>query len=343
MMKSADTPSTIQSAEMSAAAGKPLRIVHLSDPHLPIHIAPTLPQLCSKRILGWLNWQRRRHHHQPQVLQAICDDIAEQSPDHILVSGDLVNIALPTEFEHALTWLQSLGPGSRVHFAPGNHDTYVKLPFSEGIGRFTPFMMGMRNGEYRAPTDFDDVPYHLDFGHTAVIALNSSPSTGPGLATGKIGEKQLAYLDKLLADPSLANRCVIVMLHHPAIAGMVSAHKKLLDGQALCDITERHEVDLVIHGHTHVPGYEAINGKVPHIGVASASYGGKGEAADQDGYLPAAQYHLYTVSPGEAGCSVQLEVRGLDLASGRVSTLKHIGIHSPQNGGFRGEFSDLAP
>ena len=53
MMKSAETPSTIQSAEMSAPAGKPLRIVHLSDPHLPIHIAPvsythlTLPTIYS--------------------------------------------------------------------------------------------------------------------------------------------------------------------------------------------------------------------------------------------------------------------------------------------------------
>ena len=74
-------------------------LAHLSDPHLARRRG--LRELAGKRALGYINWQRSRAHPPPRdVLDAITRDL-RQRPDHIAVTGDLVNIALPAEFAAA--------------------------------------------------------------------------------------------------------------------------------------------------------------------------------------------------------------------------------------------------
>ena len=63
--------------------------------------------------------------HRSDVLEAIMRDLRSERPDHVAVTGDLVNIALPAEFEHARRWLEALGPPADVSLVPGNHDAYV--------------------------------------------------------------------------------------------------------------------------------------------------------------------------------------------------------------------------
>ena len=46
-------------------------------------------------------------------------------PDHIAVTGDLVNLALDDEVEAARGWLETVGPPDLVSVVPGNHDAYV--------------------------------------------------------------------------------------------------------------------------------------------------------------------------------------------------------------------------
>src|SRR5258708_2385595 len=101
-------------------------LAHLSDPHLGPLPQPRLSELASKRLLGYLNWRRNRHLvHRAEVLDAITRDLRAARPDHIAVTGDLVNIALPFEFERARGWLGSLGSPADVSVVPGNHDAYV--------------------------------------------------------------------------------------------------------------------------------------------------------------------------------------------------------------------------
>ena len=102
-------------------------LAHLSDPHLPPMPAARLRDLAGKRALGYLNWTRNRHkYHRRDVLDAMVSDMQAQAPDHIAVTGDLVNIALEAEFEPSRTWLESVGPPDRVSVVPGNHDAYVR-------------------------------------------------------------------------------------------------------------------------------------------------------------------------------------------------------------------------
>src|SRR5882757_9701820 len=102
-------------------------LAHLSDPHLPPLPAPTFRELAGKRALGYLNWTRNRHKvHRREVLDTLVADLQAQRPDHIAITGDLVNISLAAEFGPARAWLQGVGPPDRVTVVPGNHDAYMR-------------------------------------------------------------------------------------------------------------------------------------------------------------------------------------------------------------------------
>ena len=95
-------------------------LAHLSDPHLSPLPTPRLRELTGKRLLGYLNWRRsRRDEHRPEALDAIVHDLIARTPDHIAVTGDLVNISLPGEFASARQWLENLGPPRDVTVVPG--------------------------------------------------------------------------------------------------------------------------------------------------------------------------------------------------------------------------------
>src|SRR5579884_4156968 len=102
-------------------------LAHFSDPHLPPLPRPRLSELAGKRALGYLNWTRNRHkYHRREALDALIGDLKAQAPDHVAVTGDLTNLALPAEFAPAARWLQSLGSPAEVTAIPGNHDAYVR-------------------------------------------------------------------------------------------------------------------------------------------------------------------------------------------------------------------------
>ena len=82
-------------------------LAHLSDPHLPPLPAARLRDLAGKRAFGYLNWTRNRHKfHRRDVLDALVADMQAQVPDHIAITGDLVNVALEAEFEPSRAWLE---------------------------------------------------------------------------------------------------------------------------------------------------------------------------------------------------------------------------------------------
>ncbi len=118
-------------------------LAHLSDPHLPPLPAARLRDLAGKRALGYLNWTRNRHkYHRREVLDALVADMHAQRPDHIAVTGDLVNLALEAEFTPAQAWLESVGTPQRVTVVPGNHDAYVRATRHHFTGAFEQYLRG---------------------------------------------------------------------------------------------------------------------------------------------------------------------------------------------------------
>ena len=90
------------------------RLAHLSDPHLGPLPPVSWIDLASKRIFGFINWQRRRTRgYASEMIAALKADLAARGFDHLAVTGDLVNLGMPEEFRAARAWLAELGRAGR--------------------------------------------------------------------------------------------------------------------------------------------------------------------------------------------------------------------------------------
>src|SRR5262249_58899101 len=154
-------------------------LAHLSDPHLAPLPRPRLVDLAGKRVLGWLNWRRTRAAiHRAEVADALVRDLKSQAPDHVAVTGDLVNVALAAEFAPARTWLDRLGSPHHVTLVPGNHDAYVRAALPWAAAHWGDFMRGDDGGAA--------FPFLRRRGPLALIGLSTAVPTAPFMATGRL-------------------------------------------------------------------------------------------------------------------------------------------------------------
>jgi 3',5'-cyclic AMP phosphodiesterase CpdA len=280
-------------------------LAHLSDPYLPPLPAPRFSELAGKRALGYLNWTRNRHkYHRREVLDALVSDLAAQSPDHIAVTGDLVNLALETEFPLARKWLESVGPPERVTAIPGNHDVYVRATRD----RFAQSWAGyLRDEQAGGHVTFPSLRRR---GPLALIGLSSAVPTPPLMATGTLGHTQLAALERVLKTLAAEQTFRVLLVHHPLRSD--SRIKRLTDSAELIALIRLHGVELVLHGHDHIHStiwLEGPNGAIPVVGVPSAS-------ALAHGRYPAAAYNLYSIEHDNAVWRCEQIVRGIDAKLG---------------------------
>ena len=91
-------------------------LAHLSDPHLGAAAAAAARRArsASARPASSTGGASATAIHRPEVLARIVADLKAQTPDHIAVTGDLVNLALPDEYAPARAWLDALGPPADV-------------------------------------------------------------------------------------------------------------------------------------------------------------------------------------------------------------------------------------
>jgi 3',5'-cyclic AMP phosphodiesterase CpdA len=278
-------------------------LAHFSDLHLGPLPLPRLMDLAGKRMLGFVNWHLRRHaYHRAEIYQALVEDMGNARPGHVAVTGDLVNIALAEEFGPARAWLELLGPPDRVSFVPGNHDIYVRATADYAAQSWGACMSGDDAQEEGAVCDF---PFMRRRGSVTLIGLSSALPTAPFLASGTLGEAQIARLAALL--PALADTFRVVLIHHPPL-GSRPRHKRLTDAKDLLDVLAAHGAELVLHGHDHrhsLNWVERRHGRIPVVGVPSGSAPRAGHEDD-----PAA-YNLYRIE-GEAGSwRCEMITRGL--------------------------------
>jgi 3',5'-cyclic AMP phosphodiesterase CpdA len=285
-------------------------LAHLSDPHLPPLPAARLRDLAGKRALGYLNWTRNRHkYHRREVLDALVADMKALRPDHIAVTGDLVNLALDAEFAPAQAWLESVGTPQQVTVIPGNHDAYVRATQHRFASTFGDYLRG------DAGTVSEPFPFLRRRGPLALIGVSSAVPTPPLMATGKLGRAQLDALDRHLAQLSAEDAFRVLLVHHPLHSK--SRMKRLTDSKALRAVLKARGADLVLHGHDHIHSTMWVEGsdkQIPAIGVPSAS-------ALAHRHYPAAAYNLFRIErDGHQWRCVQT-VRGID-ASLRVQEIR---------------------
>src|SRR5690348_3352226 len=201
-------------------------LAHLSDPHLAPLPRPQLRQLASKRLTGYLNWHRKRGAiHRADILARIVADVRIQSPDHVAVIGDLINISLPKEFTAARTWLKRLGSPHDVTLVPGNHDVYVHAALGEPERQWGDFMRG--DGDLHP-----QFPFVRRRDSIALVGLTTALPTPPFMATGALGAAQLGRLGEILAQLAGENVFRIVLIHHPPQTLSRDRRKRLVDDDA---------------------------------------------------------------------------------------------------------------
>jgi len=244
-------------------------LAHLSDVHLAPLPKPTLGDLLGKRAIGYINWLRKRHRvHRADVLARIVEHVKARRPDHIAVTGDLVNLSLIDEFKSARGFLEWLGPARDVTLVPGNHDCYVRGAATYAHAHWGPFMRGDTNG---ALSEYG-FPFVRRRGPLALIGLSSAVPTLPVMAAGMLGSAQLERLAALLDQYDDAFR--VVLIHHPPRSSHFHHFKRLIDAADLRNVLARHGAELLIHGHDHVHSLtwlEGPEGRIAAIGVPSAS------------------------------------------------------------------------
>lgn len=282
------------------------RLAHISDVHLGPLPAVTYRELASKRVIGYVNWQRnRRRFLHEGVIGAMVSGLREAGADHLAVTGDLVNLALDGEIELARLWLEALGRPENISVVPGNHDAYVPGAFDKICHAWGPYMSG---DGCASPADRHDFPYLRVRGQVALIGVSTARATAPFMANGFFREAQAQRLAHMLDETARRGLCRVVMIHHPPVRGAVPQHKRLFGIGNFQRVMKSHGAELVLHGHSHLPTLYWLSGKngpVPVVGVAAA---GQGEGSRK----PPAQFNLLEISGAPGAWAIRLERHGLE-------------------------------
>jgi 3',5'-cyclic AMP phosphodiesterase CpdA len=298
-----------------------LTLAHLSDAHLSPAPFPPLAEMRLKRFMGFVNWKRSRERtNDMPMLGRLVADMLDQRPDHIAMTGDVVNLALAIEFRRAAQWLQTLGAATDVSFTPGNHDAYVRDAMANLRQTFAPWTTS--DGE---PPKSRSFPYLRVRNDVALIGLSSGLPTAPLLASGRLGAAQIAAFKTLLRETAAAGLARVVLIHHPPLANGPGGRLRGLDDAAAFEAAIAEcGAEAILHGHTHrrmlhhLPSLatKLHGGKVPVIGVSSCSAGA------QDPIHRAAYYLIRLERAGEHW-RIGVRTRGPAPGSGAI------GEHEP--------------
>jgi 3',5'-cyclic AMP phosphodiesterase CpdA len=286
-------------------------LAHISDVHLGPLPRARWRELASKRALGYFNWHRNRARlFDDLVLSAITDDIRANRPDHIAVTGDLVNIGLDAEYDTALDWLHSLGEPYDVTVVPGNHDAYVR----RAVARYSAAWLPFASGDDPHPEMM--FPFLRCRGRLALIGVSSAVATAPLMATGRIEEDQAQKLGQLLAATGREGLARVVLIHHPPVSARSHWFRRLVGADLVRHAVGRFGAELVLHGHDHHTSIGWLPGpsgrEIPVVGAASPSI------VPNDRH-PGGAYNLLRIEGEPDAWAIGMVERG--YRNGRIETV----------------------
>ncbi len=245
-----------------------LRFVHVSDIHL-LDLQGVRPwHYLNKRITGRINLALRRgHQHDGAIFEAAMARAAGLGVDRVVITGDLTNLSLPSEFAHARARLDAAGLAFTV--IPGNHDAYVEEAVTGDL--FGQHFRAYMDGERRDGAAF---PFAQRHGDVVFIGVSTAVPTVAFDATGIVGHQQLERLAAMLSEFGAAGLCRVVLIHHPPVEGVSKPRHELVDLAEFAAVVARFGAELILHGHEHrrvqsfLPGPRA---DVPVSGIGSTT------------------------------------------------------------------------
>jgi 3',5'-cyclic AMP phosphodiesterase CpdA len=280
-----------------------MRVAHFSDLHVLALDGVAWARYLNKRITGVANlalrrapldelsgvWRaaaarmprrlRKKDFHRTGYVKRVAREIARVGVDHVVVTGDVTNLALEPEFAAARTILEGelhMGPID-VSMVPGNHDLYTRGALRDR--RFGQFFADYTHSDLDVGVDVGPgrFPYVKLRGPCAVIGLSSAVPTPPLVASGELGAAQLEAFSRALALEEVRKRTPVVLVHHPPIPPRTARKmfmQGLRDGAELLDRMRDVPRGLVLHGHLHKrvqSRFPTRAGELLVIGATSAS------------------------------------------------------------------------
>jgi 3',5'-cyclic AMP phosphodiesterase CpdA len=181
--------------------------------------------------------------HDPQLVDAVEQQVKADKPDLIVVSGDLTQRAKTDQFKEACEFLERLrDAGHDILAVPGNHD----VPLYDVLRRFLSPLT-----RYRRYIDDSLCPF-IELQSVAVLGINTARSLT--IKDGRISHEQMNFISETFAktDPKAMR---ILVTHHPMFALPVGEGPELgkaigrqeLALEAIADAG----VDMLLAGHNH--------------------------------------------------------------------------------------------
>lgn len=207
-----------------------MRILHLSDLHVPRQPGPDADGIDARAVLAQLLHDLRR-----------LSDI-----DLVIVSGDISDDGSAEGYADALTLVGSFARdrGAAQAWCVGNHD--ARDAFSTVLGTGHLDASGSDVGR-PAPVAARACAATSEVSGLRIITLDSLIH---GEVPGRVRPEQLDWLRDVLAQPAPAG--TIIALHHPPISVSPEwAAASLQDASALADVLRHSDVHAVLCGHVH--------------------------------------------------------------------------------------------
>ncbi len=266
-----------------------LRFLHTSDIHLLDLTGVRFWRYLNKRATGGANLLLRRGaKHDGRLFDEMVAAARNLEVDRLVVTGDVTNLALESEFEHVR---RKFGEAELpVTVIPGNHDTYTSG--SVRSRRFESYLMEFMVGDRVAGHDYPFVLRHDDI---ALVGTSTAIATWPLWATGAVGNSQLERLEEVLCGLKEEGRTRVVLIHHPVVKGHSKPRHGLVDLDAFGAVIQEAGAELVLHGHEHA----LLDGVLPGPeGTQALVHGISSGTAVSRHPRHAAAFSLYEVGPG---------------------------------------------
>jgi 3',5'-cyclic AMP phosphodiesterase CpdA len=266
-----------------------LRIAHLSDLHflkssLPNWLRPSL------RSIGL-------GEHEPTVLNELLQTLTSESPDIIIVTGDVTSLGDSKSMHAAEIFLQTAvkKTGATLIVVPGNHDSILR---NLGFGKRRPFNRVFRYKLYRQ-ISVRGCPVHV----FSFDSNRDAPKWPLRLSQGHVSRKQFTKFNRHInhinekSQTSFDRGLKISLVHHHPLPIPHKDHKSftvMRNGGTFIAHMQGCGMHLVLHGHEHCPyscTYQYDEKHDPTVIVAA------GSASQVGGEIPS--FNVIDVIPWE--------------------------------------------
>lgn len=264
------------------------RIAHLSDVHL-LDPRPVRGGSRYQLATGFVSLSRPLDvRARARKLERALRAAKAAGADHVVVSGDLTEVGSDAEFEHLAEVLDrcDIDP-DELTLVPGNHDAYTSR---DGWCRALEGPLA----RFRA-TSATEPGKVVDRGGVAILPLDTSCFQSIARSGGEFSPAAFEAVDRRLSDPSLRDRALVLVLHHPPFGAGRNPVWQWIDGlrgfgRAIELLTRHHRLH-VLHGHLHKVVDRIIGG----LG-RSRVFGAPATVDDREGVAP--RVRLYDVRDG---------------------------------------------